>query len=78
MVHLAFMAQASVAGALADAAEDAARRLQEPLVVRIAQAKQAGELPPDLDPEHEATRLRVLLDGLAVQLVTEPRRTSAR
>jgi hypothetical protein len=39
---------------------------------------QAGELPADLDAEHEAARLRVLLDGLRVQLVTTPRLTSAK
>ncbi len=78
LVHLAFMAQAAVVPALADAAEDAARRLQEPLAARIAHAVQAGELAPQLDAEREATRLRLLLDGLALQLVTTPRRSSAK
>jgi len=78
LVHLAFMAQAAVVPALADAAEDAARRLHEPLAARIAHAVQAGELPPHLDAEHEATRLRLLLDGLALQLVTTPQRSSAK
>jgi len=78
LVHLAFMAQAAVAPALADAAEEAARRLQEPLAARIAHAIHTGELPAHLDAEHEATRLRLLRDGLAVQLVTTPRRTSAK
>lgn len=77
LVHLAFMAQAAVVPALADASEDAARRLQEPLAARIAYAVRAGELAAYLDPEHEATRLRVLLDGLTIQLVTTPRRSSA-
>lgn len=77
LVHLAFMAQAAVVPALADAAEAAARRLQEPLAARIAHAVRAGELPEHFDAEHEAARLRVLFDGLAVQLVTTPRRTSA-
>jgi AcrR family transcriptional regulator len=76
LVLLAFMAQAAVVPALADAAEDAARRLQEPLAARIAYAVQAGELAPHLDAEHEAARLRLLLDGLRLQLVTTPRRTS--
>jgi transcriptional regulator BetI-like protein len=62
--------------ALADAAEDAARRLQEPLAARIAYAVQAGELAPHLDAEHEAARLRLLLEGLRLQFVTTPRRTS--
>jgi AcrR family transcriptional regulator len=78
LVHLAFMAQAAVVPALADAAEGAAQRLQEPLAARIAQAVQAGELPGHLDPEREAARLRALLDGLRVQLVTSPRHTSTR
>jgi AcrR family transcriptional regulator len=69
LVHLAFMAQAAVVPALADAAESAAQRLQEPLAARIAHAVQAGELP---------ARLRLLLDGLSLQLVTTPRQTSAR
>jgi AcrR family transcriptional regulator len=77
LVHLAFIAQAAVVPALADAAESAAQRLQEPLAARIAHAVKAGELPAHVDPEHEAARLRVLLDGLRVQLVTTPRHTSA-
>jgi AcrR family transcriptional regulator len=77
LVHLAFMAQAAVVPALADASEGAAQRLQEPLAARIAHAMQAGELPAGLDAEDEAARLRVLLDGLRLQLVTTPRQTSA-
>src|ERR1700689_3096860 len=78
LVHLAFMAQAAVVPALAEAAEDAARRLQEPLAARIAYAVQAGELAPHVDAEYEATRLRLLLDGLGLHLVTTPRRSSAK
>jgi AcrR family transcriptional regulator len=78
LVHLAFLAQAAVVPALADAAEDAARRLQEPLAARIAHAVRTGELAPDIDAEHEAARLRVLLNGLALQLITTPRQSSAR
>jgi AcrR family transcriptional regulator len=76
LVHLAFLAQAAVVPALAAAAEGAAQRLQEPLAARIAHLVQAGELPARLDPEHEAARLRVLLDGLRLQLITTPRHTS--
>src|SRR5580692_9805222 len=77
LVYLAFMAQAAVVPELAEAAEGAAQRLQEPLAARIAYAARAGELPAHLDAEHEAARLRVLLDGLRVELVTTPRQTSA-
>jgi AcrR family transcriptional regulator len=77
VVHLAFLAQAAVVPALGDASEGAAQRLQEPLAARIAYAVQAGKLPAGLDAEHEAARLRVLLDGLRLQLVTTPRQTSA-
>jgi AcrR family transcriptional regulator len=77
LVYLAFMAQAAVVPVLADAAEGAAQRLQEPLAARIAHAVRAGELPAHLDPEHEAARLRVLLDGLRLQLITTPRHTTA-
>jgi AcrR family transcriptional regulator len=77
-VHLAFMAQAAVVPALADAAEGAAQLLQEPLARRIAHAVQAGELPAHLDAEHEAARLRLLFDGLAVQLVTTPQRSTTK
>ena len=35
-------------------------------------------MPVHLDAEHEAARLRVLLDGLRLQLITTPRQTSAR
>jgi AcrR family transcriptional regulator len=77
VVYLAFLAQVAVVPALADAAEGAAQRLQEPLAGRIACAIQAGELPTSLDAEQEAARLRVLLDGLRVQLVTTPRHAPA-
>jgi AcrR family transcriptional regulator len=76
-VLLAFLAQAAVVPALADAAEGAAQRLQQPLAARIAHSVRAGELPAHLDAEREAARLRLLLDGLRVQLVTTPRQTSA-
>jgi hypothetical protein len=46
-------------------------------IARIAHLVQAGELPPHLDPEDEAARLRVLLDGLRLQLITTPRHTPA-
>ena len=75
-VHLAFLAQAAVVPALADASEGAAQRLQEPLAERIAHLVEAGELPAHVVPEHEAARLRVLLDGLRLQLVTTPRQTT--
>ena len=78
LVYLAFMAQAAVVPALAGAADSAAQRLQEPLAARIAHAVKAGELPAHLDAEHEAARLRVLLDGLRLQLITTPRQTSPR
>jgi AcrR family transcriptional regulator len=78
LVHLAFMAQAAVVPALADAAEGAAQRLQEPLAARFAHAAAAGELPERLDAEQEAARLRVLLDGLRLQLVTTPRQTTRK
>src|ERR1700691_816333 len=76
LVHLAFLAQAAVVPALADASEGAAQRLQEPLAARIAYLVQAGELPADVDAEDEAARLRVLLDGLRLQLLTTPRQTT--
>lgn len=78
LVYLAFQAQAAVVPELAEAAEGAAKRLQEPLAARIAYAARAGELPARLDAGDEAARLRVLLDGLRVQLVTTPRQTSAK
>ena len=77
VVYLAFLAQVAVVPALAEAAEGAAQRLQEPLAARIAHAAEAGELPAGLDAEQEAARLRLLLDGLRVQLVTTPRHASA-
>jgi TetR/AcrR family transcriptional regulator, transcriptional repressor of bet genes len=78
LVHLAFMAQAAVVPALAEAAESAAQRLQEPLAARLDYAVKAGELRADIDAQDEAAQLRVLLDGLRIQLVTTPRQTSAR
>jgi AcrR family transcriptional regulator len=77
LVQLAFLAQAAVVPALADAAEGAAQRLQESLAARISSAVQAGELPAHLDAEHEAARLRLLLDGLRLQLITTPQHTPA-
>jgi AcrR family transcriptional regulator len=76
LVHLAFLAQAAVAPELSGASEGAARRLQEPLATRIAHLVRTGELPARLDAEREAAKLRVLLDGLRVQLVTTPRQTT--
>jgi AcrR family transcriptional regulator len=78
LVYLAFQAQAAVVPELADASEGAAQRLQEPLAARIAHLVQAGELPPEVAAEQAAARLRVLLDGLRVQLVTTPRQATAR
>ena len=75
-VHLAFLAQAAVAPELSDASEGAAQRLQEPLATRIAHLVRTGDLPAHLDAENAAARLRVLLDGLRVQLVTTPRQTT--
>lgn len=75
LVHLAFLAQAAIEPGLAEASEGAAQRLQEPLAARIAYLVQAGELPTHLDAEHEAARLRVLLDGLRLQLITTPKQT---
>jgi AcrR family transcriptional regulator len=77
LVQLAFLAQAAVEPALAEAAEGAAQRLQEPLAARIAHLVQAGELAARLDAGDEAARLRLLLDGLRLQLITTPRQTSA-
>ena len=54
----------------------AAHRLQEPLSARIAHLIKTGELPAHLDAEQEAARLRGLLDGLRIQLITTPRQTS--
>jgi BetI-type transcriptional repressor, C-terminal len=78
LVHLAFLAQAAVVPALADASEGAAQRLQEPLAARIAYLVQAGELPAHVDAGQEAARLRVLLDGLRLQLLTTARQTTTR
>jgi AcrR family transcriptional regulator len=77
LVYLAFQAQAAVVPELADASEGAAQRLQEPLAARVAHLVQAGELPPEVAAEQAAARLRVLLDGLRVQLVTTPRQATA-
>ena len=76
VVHLAFLAQAAVAPELSDASEGAAQRLQEPLATRIAHLVRTGELPASVDAERAAAKLRVLLDGLRVQLVTTPRQTT--
>jgi len=75
LVHLAFLAQAAIEPALAEASEGAAQRLQEPLAARIAHLVKAGDLAAGLDPDQEARRLRVLLDGLRLQLLTTPRQT---
>jgi AcrR family transcriptional regulator len=75
LVHLAFLAQAAIEPGLAEASEGAAQRLQEPLAARVAYLVQTGELPARLDAEHEAARLRVVLDGLRLQLITTPKQT---
>ena len=48
LVLLAFLAQAAVVPELAEAAEGAGQRLQEPLAARIAYAVRAGEFRPTL------------------------------
>jgi AcrR family transcriptional regulator len=78
LVHLAFLAEVAVTPELGEAAEGAAQRLQEPLAARLAHLIQAGDLPARLDAEHEAARLRVLLDGLRLQLITTPRQTTVK
>ena len=78
LVYLAFVAQSVVVPELAEAAEDAARRLQRPLADRVRHLVRSGEVARDLDPAHEAARLRVLLDGLSIQLVSTPRRTTRK
>jgi AcrR family transcriptional regulator len=75
LVHLAFLAEAAVTPELAGASEGAAQRLQEPLAARFAYLVQAGDLSGHLDAEHEAARLRVVLDGLRLQLITTPKQT---
>lgn len=76
LVYLAFAAQAGVVPELQEQAEEAARRLQAPLAARVTAAVEGGELPAHLDAEHEAARLRLLFDGLSVQMVTTPRHTT--
>jgi AcrR family transcriptional regulator len=78
LVHLAFLAQAAITPELAEASQGAAKRLQEPLAERIAHLVQAGELPAHLDADDKAARLRVLLDGLRLQLITTPRQTPVK
>ena len=78
LVHLAFLAEVAVTPELGEAAEGAAQRLQEPLAARLAHLVQVGDLPARLDAEHEAARLRVLLDGLRLQLITTPRQTTVK
>jgi AcrR family transcriptional regulator len=72
LVWLAFIARATVDPDLAPVAEDVWRQLHDPLVARLTEAVQAGELPAQLDPELEATRLQALIDGLVVHLVSAP------
>lgn len=77
-IWLAFVAQAAVSPELADVAEQVARDIQAPFVARFESAIRTGELPPHLDPAREATRLRLLLDGLEVHLAMAPSQTSRR
>jgi AcrR family transcriptional regulator len=72
LVWLAFVARASVDTSLAGQAQDVWNQVHSPLVELLRQAVSAGDLPAELDPDHEATRLQALVDGLAVQLVAAP------
>ena len=76
VVHLAFLAQAAVVPALGDAwrAPRSGSRSRWPRE-SPTRCRRASSRPPHA--EHEAARLRVLLDGLRLQLVTTPRQTSA-
>lgn len=72
LVWLAFIARASVDPSLAGQAQDVWNQVHIPLVEFLHQAVAGGDLPAQLDPDHEATRLQALIDGLAVQLVAAP------
>jgi AcrR family transcriptional regulator len=72
LVWLAFVARASVDSSLAGQAQDVWNQVHGPLVELLRQAVSARDLPAELDPDHEATRLQALVDGLAVQLVAAP------
>jgi hypothetical protein len=75
LVWLAFIARATADPVLAPVAEDVWRQLHDPLAARITEAMRSGELPAQIDAECEATRLHALIDGLAVHMVSAPRRT---
>lgn len=72
LVWLAFTARASVDASLAGQAQGVWLRLHEALTELLRGACAAGEITAALDPDHEATRLQALVDGLAVQLVAAP------
>jgi AcrR family transcriptional regulator len=75
LVWLAFIARATADPVLAPVAEDVWRQLHDPLAARITEAMRSGELPAQIEAECEATRLHALIDGLAVHMVSAPRRT---
>src|ERR1700689_2299862 len=77
VVYLAFLAQAAVVPALADAAEGAAQRLQQPLAERIAPATAAGGAPGPPEAGQGGGGPPGVLAGARPHPLPTPRHTTA-
>jgi AcrR family transcriptional regulator len=76
-VWFSFLGLALTRPALARAQRAAYRHWRRLLASALREARQQGEIDPEVDPEREATGLVALVDGLAVQASFEPRALGA-
>ena len=76
-VYLAYIGAAVGEPELDALLRDRQRRFADTLVEAVAEAVAARRLVADLDPRHEAARLMVVLNGVAILAVFEPARWSA-
>lgn len=76
-VWFAFLGLALSRPALARDQRLAYRAWRQRIAERLAEARDAGDVRADVEPETEAAALIALVDGLAVQATFEPRALSA-
>ncbi|GAA2441717.1 TetR/AcrR family transcriptional regulator [Streptomyces macrosporus] len=70
-VALAFLAYSAARPRVAAALREDAAGMREVLAGRIRAAQDAGDAPEELDPDHAATALLALVDGLGVHVLGE-------
>lgn len=74
---VAFLARAIVEPSLAHPLNEGGKALTDFAADQLRAAQQAGELAGSLDPEHEASSLFALADGLMIRALLDPDQTAA-